>query len=147
MLPEEVEEIRVMTIVRKLRIKLLPEQAEQVKLFCWIRSRPDLEPYAMHLANERKTSFITGTLLKIMGVRAGASDVMLPIARHGHHGLFLELKARKGRMTPNQRKFLADMTTQGYLAVCCTGYDSARAFIEAYMGDGNLSNICTNRVA
>lgn len=147
MLPEEVEELRVMTIVRKLRIKLLPEQTEQVKLFCWIRSRPDLEPYAMHLANERKTSFITGTLLKIMGVRAGASDVLIAIARQGYFGLFIELKAGKGKMTTNQKRFLADMTIQGYLAVCCTGYESARAFIEAYMDDGNLSNICTNRVA
>lgn len=141
MLAEELEELRTFTIIRRLRIKLQPEQAEQIKLFCWIRSRPDIKPYAIHIANERKTSRITGILLKLMGVRPGCSDVLISIARNGHHGLWVELKAGKGRLTLSQKEFLQDMTEQGYLAVCCVGYEAARAVIEDYLGSGNLSSI------
>lgn len=110
-----------------------PEQIEQCRLFDWIRSRPDIEPFAMHIANERETSAIEGSLLKRMGVKRGVSDVFIAIPKGEYHGFWLELKAGKGKPTDFQKKFMATMTTQGYMSVCVTGYESARLVIEQYM--------------
>lgn len=71
--------------------------------------------------------------LKASGVKAGVSDYVLPAARGGFHGLFLELKKVKARPTPMQREFLDDMAKAGYRAVWCEGWDAARLEIESYL--------------
>lgn len=114
-------------------MRLGPETREQIALFDWIRLRPDIEPYAWHVANERRTSISSGRLLKRMGVKPGVSDVMVAIPSGGYHGLFLELKAGKGKPTEAQKNFLANVTLQGYLGICVTGFEAAKAAIESYL--------------
>lgn len=110
-----------------------PEQIEQIKLFDYIKSQPDLNLYCFSIANERKVTPQHGFILQRMGLRAGVSDVFVAIPRDTFHGLFIELKAGKNKMSPEQKKFFADMTSQGYLAVCAVGYEAARQIIETYM--------------
>ena len=95
-----------------------PEQLIQCQLFDWIRSRPDIAPFAFHIANERKASPVEGRLLKRMGVRSGASDVFIGIPKGQWNGLFLELKAGNGVPTENQERFMIDMASQGCYCVC-----------------------------
>lgn len=71
--------------------------------------------------------------LKASGVKAGVSDYVLPAARRGFHGLFLELKRIKGRTSPEQILFLADMVRAGYRAVVCEGWMAAKEEIESYL--------------
>jgi len=111
-----------------------PEEIEQCKLFDWIRTIPELEKCAFHIANERKTNPMRGLLLKRMGVLSGVSDVFIALPKGGFHGLFLELKAGNNKATEHQRLFLEKMTQNGYLAICCTGYEAARAIILTYLG-------------
>ena len=112
---------------------MLPEEIEQCKLFDWIRTIPELEGCAFHIANERKANPMRGLLLKRMGVLSGVSDIFIPIAKGAHHGLFIELKAGNNKTTLKQQAFLARMTLNGYLAVCCLGYEAARAVILTYL--------------
>jgi hypothetical protein len=120
-------------------MNLKPEQIEQIKLFDWIRSRPDLEPYCLHIANERRTSPQQGRTLKRMGVRSGASDVFIGVSRETYSGMFLELKAGDNKPTENQFKFIEDMSRSGYFCVWCTGYEHARKAIEDYLALGKTS--------
>ncbi len=112
---------------------LKPEQLEQIKLFDWIRSRKDISPYAFHIANERKTSPIEGRILKRMGVRSGASDAFIGIAKGRWHGMFLELKAGNNTPTESQEQFMYDMASQGYYCIWASGYEHARKCIEIYL--------------
>jgi hypothetical protein len=71
--------------------------------------------------------------LKAEGVRAGMPDLMLAIPVAQFHGLFIEMKAVGGSLQPNQRKRLERLQERGYKAVCCVGYDAAKAEIERYL--------------
>jgi len=113
---------------------MLPEEIEQCKLFDWIRTIPELEGNAFHIANERKTHPMRGLLLKRMGVLSGVSDIFVAIPKGGFHGLFLELKAGNNKLSEHQRLFLDKMNQNGYLAICCTGYEAAKAIILTYLG-------------
>jgi hypothetical protein len=69
------------------------------------------------------------------GVKRGVPDTCLPVARKGYHGLYIELKRRKGgRLEPEQKDWIDFLTEQGYKAVVCRGFDEARLVIEDYLG-------------
>lgn len=72
--------------------------------------------------------------LKAEGVRAGVPDVFLAIPSQGYHGLFLELKAPKGRVSPDQKDMLETLRAGGYICWVCMGWDMAREAIEGYLG-------------
>lgn len=57
---------------------------------------------------------ITGAKLKAEGVIAGVSDLNLDIARHGYHGLRIELKTQTGRQSQRQRLWQTQVEAQGY---------------------------------
>jgi len=114
-------------------MKIGPESSEQILLFQWINLHPKIAPYAFHIAGERKCSPQYGSLLKKLGAKAGVADIFVAIPTKTFSGLWIELKAGKGRLTPNQKEFLDNMTSQGYLAVCCHGFEAAKEVIETYL--------------
>lgn len=109
------------------------EDIELIKVFDWIRSRPDIEPHAFHCGNERKCSPQAGQILKRKGVKPGVPDIIILKSSGNYHGLLIELKVGKGKLLSAQKDFLATATMQGYMAVCCYGFESAKAIIEAYI--------------
>lgn len=64
---------------------------------------------------------------------AGVSDVFLPVARGGFHGLYVELKVKGGKPSDNQKWWIAETTKQGYLSVVCFGWVEAKEVIEGYL--------------
>jgi hypothetical protein len=73
-------------------------------------------------------------ILKAMGVRAGVSDLFLPVPAGGKHGLWLELKALGGAISTEQRVWLGEMRKNGYSAFLCVGWEDARDRIVEYLG-------------
>lgn len=49
-----------------------------------------------------------------MGVRAGFPDLILCVAKNGYYGLFIELKAGKGRQSDKQKEYQRLLEAQGY---------------------------------
>jgi hypothetical protein len=84
-----------------------------------------------HVANERKTSTRQGAALKRKGVKPGVPDVL--IFEHwqdgpdgpwdANFGVAIELKSAKGRVTPEQRKWLADLFERGWRTSVCRTLD------------------------
>lgn len=73
--------------------------------------------------------------LKAMGVRAGVSDYFLPVPRlDGTAGLWIELKAGKGRTTTNQEAWLAAMRYRGYWGRVAHGWLEAARIVCEYLG-------------
>ena len=67
------------------------------------------------------------------GVKAGVPDICLPVARNGYHGLYIELKAGKNTATQNQKRWLNFLNSQGYKAVICYGWQTAKDEIVNYL--------------
>jgi hypothetical protein len=72
--------------------------------------------------------------LKEQGVKAGIPDLFLPCARGGYHGLYIEMKRRKGgRVSIEQKKAIIALREQGYRVEVCEGWEKARDVIKEYM--------------
>lgn len=74
--------------------------------------------------------------LKAEGVRAGVLDLFLPVARHGYHGLFIELKCGGNKPTQAQQEWIRNLRAEGYhAAVIWDSVDDVIGLIEWYLGD------------
>ncbi|MEX3984148.1 VRR-NUC domain-containing protein [Paraburkholderia sp. EG287A] len=124
--------------VRRSKGKREIEGDEQTELIAQFRERyPDEGPLLIHIPNggSRKNSF-EGWRLKQQGVRAGVSDLFLPVARGGFFGLWIEFKAappNDAEPSESQLEWLDLMREQGYQAELCLGVDAALAVLDAYM--------------
>ncbi|WP_428383609.1 hypothetical protein [Nevskia ramosa] len=136
--------------IRKRRRHL--EDDHQAALFEWAAiarftappraDKPFIGEWMFAIPNGGKRDPIEGARLKLQGVKAGVSDVMLPIPRKGYAGMWLELKtpatnaAAKGDTSPAQREWRDMMLAAGYLAVIVYGWDEAKRHIEQYLSAG-----------
>lgn len=119
------------------------ESNEQQTLFEWARHMegrwPELK-MLYHIPNEGKRSARTGARMKAEGLRSGVPDICLPVAKGGHHGLYIELKRRKNaRVTQEQLDWVERLSQQGYVAAVCRGCDEAISLITRYLRGGEAS--------
>lgn len=116
------------------------EDTEQTYLFDWAAMQSGKYPelnLLFHIPNGGKRDAREAARFKRMGVKAGVPDLFLPVARGKYHGLFIELKAPKGKVTDYQQKWLQELAESGYAACVCFGFDEARRDIVKYL-DGEL---------
>ena len=90
-----------------------------------------------HIPNERKCSAREGARLKSMGVKSGVPDLCLPVARGKHHGLYIELKTKSGKVSDAQKWWQAELNGQDYLSAVCYGWDQAVKVLADYL-EGKL---------
>lgn len=113
------------------------EAQEQTTLFQWAAFMSKIYPELalIHaIPNGGSRNPIEAHNLRLQGVRAGIPDIFLPCARKGFHGLYIELKRRKGgRVSVEQKKMLLALNEQGYKAVVCHGWEEAKNTILEYM--------------
>lgn len=113
------------------------ESAEQQMLFQWARMQSGKYPeltLLYHIPNEGKRSHKTGARMKAEGLKTGVPDICLPVARGGHHGLYIELKrVKNSRVTVAQMAWIEALTRQGYVAAVCRGADEAIELITRYL--------------
>ena len=74
-----------------------------------------------------------GQKLKDEGVKRGVPYYFLAVPCNCFHGLFIELKANKGRASPEQKQWIHNLNEQGYQAVIAHGADQAILTIENYL--------------
>lgn len=114
------------------------EDEHQASLFRWselmTRQYPELR-LMFHPPNGGLRTQRTAAKLRRQGVKPGVPDVVLPVPRHGFHGLFLELKRPGPHSTsPAQRAYVQALNEQGYLALVVVGWEAARDLITRYLG-------------
>lgn len=110
------------------------EHQEQVALIKWFRMQyPRLIMFA--IPNGGVRNIVTAIKLKDEGVLAGVSDLFLMKANATHHGLFIEMKAAKGKVSDTQKYFIEQARAQGYAACVCFGFEEAQAAINNYLRD------------
>lgn len=129
------------------------EAAEQSALFCWANHADRREEFPALFGpsgrlklfainnNAGKGDMIRGAMAKAQGVKAGVGDTFLPLARHGMHGLFVEMKVtgerhpsgRDGVLSKDQKQFWQDIHADGYGYAVAKGWEEARDIIIAYL--------------
>lgn len=118
-------------------IRMIPtEEEEQKAVISWCRVNEARWPelgLIYHVPNEGKRSKATAAAEKAMGMRAGVSDLCLPVRTVWYPGLYLEMKALDGKLTKEQREFLTAVGKQGYCCCACWGADAAMGLIERYL--------------
>ena len=116
------------------------EDVEQTMLFRWAEMERNMYPelrMMFHVPNGGQRNAIVAAKLKAQGVKPGVPDIVLPVARSGKHGLFIELKREKsGTVSEKQKRWIAELQAEGYEACVCHGFDEAREKIIAYLYGG-----------
>ncbi len=116
----------------------LSEAQHQASVIKWsqqpsIRAKwPELA-LLYHIPNGGTRDAIEGRHLKQQGVKRGVPDLCLPVARGGYHGLYIELKTEKGRMSDAQEWWGKHLAAQGYSWEVCRGWESAVRVLEWYL--------------
>ena len=123
---------------RKTTAARVPFEADEQKaLFEWRdRMRGKYPALALMYAvpNGGSRNLIEARHLKEQGVMAGVPDICLPVPNPFHTALYIELKRRKGgRVSDEQRGWIAALNRVGNLAVVCKGWEEARDVILEYL--------------
>ncbi|UZA31538.1 VRR-NUC domain-containing protein [Moraxella bovis] len=127
----------------------MSEDNEQIAVISWARWQKwadgKIADYLHHSPNGGKRHITTATRFKAMGTKAGFPDLFLFIPHGGYHGLFIELKAPKGKTKDGKHKqagkvselqqaMIDRLNAQGYKAVVAYGATGAIDEIKAYLG-------------
>ncbi len=107
-----------------------PESTEQILIVNWVRQCTDIP--CIHIVNEGKRSQQQGSMLKRMGMTSGVSDLFFPRATPEFHGLWIEVKAMNGKVSPAQQKFIDNMIQEGFFAIAAWGADAAIEIIKTH---------------
>lgn len=112
------------------------EHGEQAALIQWAKASecnwPELA-LLFAVPNGGHRSKTTALRLRMEGVKAGVSDLFLPVPRDGYHGFWIEMKVGSNHRTLAQCDWQDHMEAQGYAVVTCWGFDQAKDAIELYL--------------
>jgi hypothetical protein len=124
------------------------ESPEQRALITWAHfvivpdpphpEKTKLIDYLFAIPNGGRRDKREAALMKAEGVKAGVSDLFLPIPRGGYCGFWIELKPTDGtgRLSAAQSDWLILMASCNYRAFCAVGWmEAKRAIIEYLVED------------
>ncbi|MFJ2548551.1 VRR-NUC domain-containing protein [Pseudomonas sp. NPDC087612] len=123
---------------KKTRAKPVDREGlEQASLMQELKLRfPEAYKLTYHVPNGGHRVKAVAAKLKAQGVKAGVPDLVLPMARGGHFGLYIEFKAKPpfdAAVSPSQDAYIQALLDQGYLAIVCRGSIDAIEAIRAYL--------------
>jgi hypothetical protein len=114
------------------------EHLEQVALINWFRLQyPFLKGCLWAVPNGGVRNIGTAIKLKREGVISGVADLFLMCPRGLKHGLFIELKSKTGKASPNQLEFQKLAQKMGYEAEICYGFMQAKNLIINYLSNNS----------
>lgn len=95
------------------------------------------EAFFIHVANEGRgrISFTQMEKIKGLGVKKGAPDLLFFDARHGFHGLAIEVKTPTGTVSREQQQFLTQLSHRGWLTHVARSFEKAQQIINDYYGN------------
>lgn len=109
------------------------EHEEQSAFFWWIAYQPAIRDLTFAIPNGGDRNVLVGKKLKAEGVRRGVPDIFIAHPVGKYHGLFIEMKRRKGgTLSKEQRAWIERLTGQGYRVEVCNGYEEAVGAVQRY---------------
>lgn len=115
---------------------MVSEHQEQCSLITWTAyasvTYPELD-LLFAIPNGGKRQRVIAAKLKAEGVKSGVPDLMLPVARGNYHGLFVEMKRKDGKESPNQKVWRERLIAENYQAIVCHSWLEAKDAIIFYL--------------
>jgi len=112
------------------------EHEEQAALIKWFDlQHKHLRGRLFAIPNGGQRHILVASKLKAEGVRKGLPDLMLPVKNRDYCGLFIEMKAKKGKATVEQLDWIDYLNDAGYFALVCYGIDDAKMAILNYLAN------------
>ena len=71
--------------------------------------------------------------MKVLGYKKGVLDLFIMEPRKGFHGLIIEMKSTTGKPTPEQIKWIKELTKNNYYVAVCHSANEAIKVINKYM--------------
>lgn len=120
-------------ITQKTRRKMSHGEDDlQISCVEWFKYQyPHLE--LIHIPNGGKRNQFEGERFKKMGVRKGALDLLLLEPNKGYHGLWIEMKFGKNKMSKEQKDFSTKMIQRGYGVVEVRTFEQFQECILKYL--------------
>ena len=114
----------------------MSENQEQIAVMRWAELQSNKYPelkLLFHIPNGSNKSKAQAGLFKAMGLKSGVPDLFLPVARQCYHGLFIEMKTKKGVLSASQKWWLTELKKQGYMTSVAKGFDEAIKTLKEYL--------------
>jgi hypothetical protein len=113
----------------------LMEHDEQAEFVSWCYRQPINQLHLLFsVPNGGRRTIGVAKKMKMEGQKAGVPDLFLPVARAGYHGLFIEMKRRRGgSLSIEQKELITLLGDQGYCCVVCCGYHEAIRSTISYL--------------
>lgn len=89
--------------------------------------------FLYHVPNESVGGYGWMIRNRQMGMRKGVPDLVLPIPMRGFHGLYIEMKTEKGRLSAEQKRWADALKTFGYCMEVAHGWEEAKDVLSWYM--------------
>lgn len=112
------------------------EHDEQCKFIQYCRFKARQDPRygnVIAIPNQRKWTFGAHHYFKEEGFSAGFPDLAILVPNEKYHGLFIEMKQPKGKVTKHQETWLNKLTAQGYACFVCRSANAAIKCINEYL--------------
>lgn len=110
-----------------------PESKVCIALWKWFQFKyPKQRNRYLRIEVGGNRTKISQAILKAEGNKAGTSDVFIAYPAGSYAGLWLEVKADKGRLSDNQKMFQNELSPD-YLCVTGYGIDECMDIISRYM--------------
>ena len=108
------------------------ESKIQIACVSWFRLQyPKVKLFAIPNGGNRNA--ITGAIMKKEGVLAGVADLLVLKASKGYHGLFIEMKAPKGRQQDSQKEFETYCIEHHYKYIVCYSLEQFINEVKKYL--------------
>jgi hypothetical protein len=110
------------------------ESALQASCVSWFRMQyPHITIFAIPNGGNRNA--VTGAILKREGALAGVADLFVMKPSTNYAGLFIEMKAAKGRQSEKQGEFQKKAIDAGYAYKVIASLDEFVREVRAYLYD------------
>ncbi|WP_238785471.1 VRR-NUC domain-containing protein [Blattabacterium cuenoti] len=99
---------------------------------------PDI--FYFHPHNEGNRSFYERFLIKVMRLRPGMPDLLIPMPNKGMTGMALEFKIKPNKLTKNQIKVINILNSYNWSVNTCYCFDQAKTYIDEYLKNEYLND-------
>lgn len=117
-----------------------PEAIDQERVIKWARDNENNYPFLWMLHSSlnglKRTKNAQGKA-KAQGMLSGVPDLFLPVPQSSYHGLYIEMKSEKGRVSVSQSRFLSVTNELGYQSIVCYSSEDAIEKIKEYLKNAN----------
>ena len=113
-----------------------PESEFQRACVLWFRLQyPKYRRLLLKISNEGKRSKALGGITKAESLIPGTPDLFLAMANSERYGLFIEMKAPGGKLSPEQNIQIPILQGENYQVEVCYSLDQFMQIINDYIKD------------